>query len=93
MAELAEWDDELLAIELHELNAADFDMALLGFDAGELSAAMGLDEELDGDAPKLTGHRLQKKSSPSSLNAPTRPSGKRRLSAWTAWGLPAVLVN
>lgn len=42
MAELAEWDDELLAIELHELNAADFDMALLGFDAGELSAAMGL---------------------------------------------------
>jgi predicted DNA-binding helix-hairpin-helix protein len=53
MAELAEWDDELLAIELHELNAADFDMALLGFDAGELSAAMGLDEELDGDAPKI----------------------------------------
>lgn len=53
MAELAEWDDELLAIELHELNAADFDMALLGFDAGELSAAMGLDEELDGEAPKI----------------------------------------
>ena len=53
MAELAEWDDELLAIELHELNAADFDMALVGFDAGELSAAMGLDEELDGEAPKI----------------------------------------
>ena len=53
MAELAEWDDELLAIELHELNAADFDMALIGFDAGELSAAMGLDEELDGEAPKI----------------------------------------
>ena len=29
MAELAEWDDELLAIELHELNAADFDAYLL----------------------------------------------------------------
>ena len=53
MAELAEWDDELLAIELHELNAAEFDMALIGFDAGELSAAMGLDEELDGEAPKI----------------------------------------
>lgn len=53
MAELAEWDDELLALELGELHAADFDMALLGFDAGELSAAMGLDEELDGDAPKI----------------------------------------
>ena len=42
MAELAEWDDELLAIELHELNAADFDMALLGFDASELSIKMGM---------------------------------------------------
>ena len=47
------WDDELLAIELGELNAAEFDMALIGFDAGELSAAMGLDEELDGEAPKI----------------------------------------
>ncbi len=47
------WDDELLAVELGELNAADFDMALIGFDAGELSAAMGLDEELDGEAPKI----------------------------------------
>ena len=42
MAELAEWDDELLAIELHELNAADFDMALLGFEASELSIKMGM---------------------------------------------------
>ncbi len=49
----AGWDDELLAVELGELNAAEFDMALIGFDAGELSAAMGLDEELDGDAPKI----------------------------------------
>ena len=45
----AGWDDELLAIELGELNAADFDMALIGFDAGELSVAMGLDEELDAE--------------------------------------------
>ena len=49
----AGWDEELLALELGELNAADFDMALIGFDAGELSAAMGLDEELDGEAPKI----------------------------------------
>lgn len=39
----AGWDNELLAVELNELNAADFDMALIGFDAIELSAAMGLD--------------------------------------------------
>ena len=49
----AGWDDELLAVELLDLNAADFDMALIGFDAGELSAAMGLDEELDGGPPKI----------------------------------------
>jgi ParB-like chromosome segregation protein Spo0J len=42
MAELAEWDDELLALELGELHAADFDMALLGFDASELSIKMGM---------------------------------------------------
>lgn len=36
------WDEELLAVELFDLNAADFDMAVLGFDASELSLAMGL---------------------------------------------------
>ena len=33
------WDDELLALELGELHAADFDMALLGFDAEARRAA------------------------------------------------------
>ena len=47
MAELAEWDDELLAIELHELNAADFDMALLGFEAGELAIKIGLGADFE----------------------------------------------
>src|SRR4029077_428185 len=28
----ADWDDELLALELQELNAADFDLSLTGFD-------------------------------------------------------------
>ena len=43
----AGWDDELLAIELHELNAADFDMALLGFDATGLALAMGLGADFE----------------------------------------------
>lgn len=47
------WDDELLALELGELHAGGFDAALLGFDASELSAAMGLDKDLDGDAPSV----------------------------------------
>jgi len=42
MAELAEWDDEMLAVELTELNTDGFDMALIGFDATELAVAMGL---------------------------------------------------
>jgi len=42
MAEIAEWDDELLALELTELNLDDFDMELTGFSASELTLAMGL---------------------------------------------------
>ena len=58
MAELAEWDDELLALELGELNAADFDMALIGFDAGELSAAMGLDSLPDNSEPESSSKEI-----------------------------------
>lgn len=35
-ANWAEWDDELLKLELEELKELDFDLALTGFDAGEL---------------------------------------------------------
>ena len=58
MAEFAEWDDELLALELGELHAADFDMALLGFDAGELSAAMGLDSLPDQSEPESSSKEI-----------------------------------
>jgi ParB-like chromosome segregation protein Spo0J len=58
MAELAEWDDELLAIELHELNAADFDMSLIGFDAAELSTAMNLDSLIEQDAPESSSKEI-----------------------------------
>jgi DNA modification methylase len=34
--EWAAWDDELLALELQELNAADFDLSLTGFDPKEI---------------------------------------------------------
>ena len=42
-ATLAEWDFELLPIELKDLQAADYDMGLLGVDADELAKL------LDGD--------------------------------------------
>src|SRR5437016_8632870 len=34
----ADWDDELLALELQELNEADFDLSLTGFSPGEIDA-------------------------------------------------------
>jgi hypothetical protein len=49
----AGWDDELLALELGELRDEGFDLALTGFDVGELDTLMGE----GGDAPgpmKLT---------------------------------------
>ena len=41
----ASWDNELLAIELGELNAVDFDVDLLGFEADELESLLGLEPD------------------------------------------------
>jgi hypothetical protein len=46
----AEWDDELLSLELQELAAADFDLSLTGFDPRELEDLLTLpdnDEQAD----------------------------------------------
>jgi hypothetical protein len=37
----ADFDEELLALELQELNAADFDLELTGFDPGEIDDLLG----------------------------------------------------
>jgi hypothetical protein len=37
----AGWDDEMLALEFEELRGEDFDLSLIGFDAGELAELMG----------------------------------------------------
>lgn len=44
MAELAEWDEELLALELQELQDLDYDLDLTGFDEDELNRLLGLTE-------------------------------------------------
>jgi len=41
MAELAEWDNELLALEIEDLRLDDYDIDLTGFDADELGALVG----------------------------------------------------
>ncbi|WKB54364.1 DNA modification methylase [Eleftheria terrae] len=40
----AEWDDELLQFEMAELNEADFDLSLTGFDADEVADILSEDE-------------------------------------------------
>ena len=37
MAEIADWDDELLKVELGELKDLEFDLSLTGFDTDELA--------------------------------------------------------
>ena len=50
----ADWDEELLALELQELNAADFDLSLTGFDPKEIDDLLALpDEEEANAAPPL----------------------------------------
>src|SRR6516162_6794202 len=50
----ADWDEELLALELQELNEADFDLSLTGFDPGEIGGLLAIpDEERGNAAPPL----------------------------------------
>lgn len=41
----ADWDEELLALELQELQTADYDLALTGFDGKELDDLLAMDDE------------------------------------------------
>src|SRR3954464_4399523 len=41
----AAWDEELLALELQDLNAADFDLSLTGFDTKELDQLLAEPED------------------------------------------------
>jgi DNA modification methylase len=45
----AAWDEELLAIELQDLSAADFNLDLTGFDAQEIDALLAIEEDRDAD--------------------------------------------
>src|ERR1700720_4761078 len=44
----AQWDDELLSLELLDLKSLDFDLSLTGFDLGELEAYMASPEPVHG---------------------------------------------
>jgi len=44
----AEWDEELLSLELQELSADDFDLSLTGFDDQELARLLAAESALEG---------------------------------------------
>jgi hypothetical protein len=41
----ADWDEELLALELQDIQAADFDLSLTGFDPGEIDSLLALEDD------------------------------------------------
>src|ERR1700733_2561878 len=50
----ADWDEELLALELQEIQEMDLDLSLTGFDPGEIDKLLVLeDEEKANEAPPL----------------------------------------
>jgi DNA modification methylase len=57
----ADWDEELLALELQELSAADFDLSLTGFDPGEIDGLLAIpDEERANTAPPLPANAVSR---------------------------------
>jgi ParB-like chromosome segregation protein Spo0J len=52
----ADWDEELLALELQDIQELDFDLSLTGFDPGEIDDLLALeDDEKANAAPPLPG--------------------------------------
>src|SRR5436309_11319109 len=50
----ADWDEELLALELQDLNAEEFDLSLTGFDLKEIDGLLPIpDEEKANDVPPV----------------------------------------
>jgi DNA modification methylase len=50
----ADWDEELLALELQEIQDVDFDLSLTGFDPGEIDGLLAIeDDEKANAAPPL----------------------------------------
>jgi ParB-like chromosome segregation protein Spo0J len=46
----ADWDEELLALELQEIQEADFDLSLTGFDPGEIDGLLAMEDDEKANA-------------------------------------------
>lgn len=59
MAELADWDAELLALEIEDLRIEDFDIELTGFDADDLAAMVeGFDDSEDAEPQESSAKEI-----------------------------------
>jgi DNA modification methylase len=57
----ADWDEELLALELQDLNEADFDLSLTGFDPKEIDDLLLTEHDDQADAtPPLPDHPVSR---------------------------------
>jgi DNA modification methylase len=57
----ADWDEELLSLELQELNAADFDLEQTGFNPKEIDDLLALpDEEKLNETPAVPEHPVSR---------------------------------
>src|SRR5258708_3914133 len=58
----ADWNEELVALEIEDLKALDFDLDLTGFDGKEIDEFLFRDENKDGDVvaevPEIAASRL-----------------------------------
>ena len=91
LSELSGWDDELLAAELHALNATGFDLDLTGFEGEELDRLLALLDEVDGLAtrtrsreppgPRCRGRVICGSWAIIGCSAATAPSPRRRAPA------------
>ena len=57
----AEWDEELLSLELQELSEADFNLSLTGFNLGEIDGLLAIpDEERANATPPVPEHPVSR---------------------------------
>ncbi|AOZ06716.1 ParB/Srx family N-terminal domain-containing protein [Cupriavidus malaysiensis] len=89
LAENAGWDTALLAAELADLRDAEFDLSLIGFDAGELAELLDPGEPGPGGASKSLADRFMVPPF-STLNA-RDAAWQERKAAWLALGIQSEL--
>jgi len=49
----AAWDEDALALKLQEIQEADFDLSLTGFDLDEIDGLLALEDEEEANSPPL----------------------------------------